>query len=369
LGDWRDGTVPVSVGAVSATAPVVLTVVDDPELSANADRIAAAVGARAVRAGSPSRRAWLAAAAVVLDEAAARRCAQTGMPRRDGVLLIGSEEPSSAMWTVAIDIGAQYVCVLPAQEADLVRHLAESTDRGALGLRRGRVIAVTGGAGGGGASVFSAALARCAGMSLLVDLDSCGGGIDLLLGGEAAPGLRWPDLRLQSGRLSWTALREALPRQHDLSFLSGTRSFHDIDAGAVGAVLDAGRRGGTTVVCDVPRQSAPAAAYALQCADLAIIVSSCDVRAIAATAAVAPVIRTLNPNMGLVVRGPAPGGLRAAEAADAAAVPLLAAMRPEPMLAARLEQGGLRMRRRSPLAQAARTVLGLLERGTEGRTP
>ena len=111
-------------------------------------------------------------------------------------------------------------------------------------------------------------------------------------------------------------------------------------------MVDAGRRGGTTVVCDVPRQPAPAAVSAVQSADLAIIVSSCDVRGIAATAAVAAIVRTLNPNLGLVVRGPAPGGLRAAEVADVAGVPLLVAMRPEPMLGARLEHGGLRLRNR-----------------------
>jgi len=366
--DWPTGNTKGTFDAVTSTAPVVLTVVDDLELSANADRIAAAVGARAAGTEAPSRAAWLAAAAVVLDESGARRCARAGLPRRDGVLLIGSEDPSAEMWSAAIDVGAQYVCALPVQEAEVARHLAESAERGGLGLNSGRVIAVTGGSGGGGASVFSAALARCAAASLLVDLDACGGGIDLLLGGEGAPGLRWPDLRLRSGRLSWTALREVLPRQQDLSFLSGTRHFHDIDAGAVGAVLDAGRRGGATVVCDVPRHPAPAAACALQQADLAVIVSSCDVRAIAATAAVVPVVRTLNPNLGLVVRGPAPGGLNADEAADVVAVPLLAAMRPEPMLATRLEHGGLRLRRRSPLAEAARTVLGLMERRAEGRT-
>jgi hypothetical protein len=122
------------------------------------------------------------------------------------------------------------------------------------------------------------------------------------------------------------------------------------------------------VICDVPRQPAAAAAYAVEVADLAIIVSTCDVRSIAATAAVATITRTLNPNIGLVVRGPAPGGLQAPEVAGVAEVPLLAAMRPEPMLAARLEHGGLRLRRRSPLAEAARTVLGIVERNTGGRT-
>lgn len=122
------------------------------------------------------------------------------------------------------------------------------------------------------------------------------------------------------------------------------------------------------MICDVPRQPAGAAAYAVEAADLAVIVSTCDVRGIAATAAVAAITRTLNPNIGLVVRGPAPSGLAAPEVAEAAAVPLLTAMRPEPMLAVRLEQGGLRLGRRSPLAEAARTVLGIIESNAGGRS-
>jgi hypothetical protein len=72
-------------------------------------------------------------------------------------------------------------------------------------------------------------------------------------------------------------------------------------------------------------------------------------------------VRRVNPNVGLVVRGPAPGGLRAREVAEVAGVPLLAAMRPEPMLARQLEQGGVRLRRRSPLAAAAHRVLAVLD--------
>ena len=39
----------------------------------------------------------------------------------------------------------------------------------------------------------------------------------------------------------------------------------------------------------------------------------------------------------------------------------LSAMRPEPMLAEKLERGGLRLLARSPLATAARQVLAVLE--------
>jgi len=34
--------------------------------------------------------------------------------------------------------------------------------------------------------------------------------LDLLVGGEATPGLRWPDVALQGGRLAWPAVRAAL---------------------------------------------------------------------------------------------------------------------------------------------------------------
>lgn len=77
--------------------------------------------------------------------------------------------------------------------------------------------------------------------------------------------------------------------------------------------------------------------------------------------ALAPALRSANPNVGLVVRGPAPGGLRASDIADASDLPLIAAMRPEPMLAPQLERGGLRLRRRSPLGTAARRVLALVD--------
>jgi hypothetical protein len=136
-----------------------------------------------------------------------------------------------------------------------------------------------------------------------------------------------------------------------------------MEAGAVESILDAGRRGGVMVICDLPRRATAAATAAVQCADLVVAITTCDVRAVASTAAMVPVLRTLNPNLGLVVRGPSPGGLRAREVADVAQLPLLAAMRPEPMLAEHLERGGLRLGRRSALGAAARDVLAVLHRG------
>lgn len=332
----------------------------DPELIAGVDRVVAAVGARRVAAEMPTRRGWLAAAAVVLDEHSALRCAHAGLPRRDGVLVVVPGAAPAGVWAAALGVGAQQVCAVPADEDDLVRHLADAVETAGAPTRSGRVIGVMPGRGGAGASVFAAALAQCAGESLLVDIDPFGGGIDLLLGSEAVPGLRWPDLRVQRGRLTWPAVREVLPRRGRVSILSGNRSFHEIDPGALAAVLDAGRRAGVTVFCDIPRQLSPASLCALQSTDLLVLLTSCDVRGAAAAATTVSVLTTLNPAIGLVVRGPTPGGLRAADVAAAASVPLLAAMRPEPALSQRLESGGLRVRRRSPLARAARTVLDVV---------
>jgi hypothetical protein len=67
-----------------------------------------------------------------------------------------------------------------------------------------------------------------------------------------------------------------------------------------------------------------------------------------------------NPNVGLVVRGPSPGGLSSADVAQIVGLPTLAAMRTQPGVVTMLEHGGLRLRRRSPLASAARRVLTVL---------
>jgi secretion/DNA translocation related CpaE-like protein len=331
----------------------------EPELRNELDRVAAAVGVRVVHAGgraSVSRKTWLAAAAVVIDQAAADRCGRDALPRRAHVTVVTGAEATTATWATAIAIGAQHVLRLPDQERELVRGLAEAAESARDDRVRGQVVAVIGGCGGAGASVFAVALAHAAADPLLVDLDPWGGGIDLLVGGEGAPGLRWPDLALRGGRLNWSAVREALPRHRGISLLSGTRRGYELEAGPVDAVIDAGRRGGVTVVCDLPRRLSDASQVALDAADLVVLVTPCDVRACAATATIASVLAAINPQLGLVVRGPSP------EVADIAGAPLLASMRAQPRLAEQLEHGGLRLRPRSALAAAARRVLAVLPR-------
>lgn len=335
----------------------VLALVVDDGMRADVERVAAAVGVRLVHASEPSsRRVWEAASAVVLDAESVSRCVDLALPRRGRVFLVGTAEPAPREWQAAIAIGVQRVLVLPDQEADLVAEMSDAV-QSRRAERAGTVVAVMGGRGGAGASVFATALACAAANALLVDVDPWGGGLDLALGGEAEAGLRWPDLALQGGRLDYAALGEALPARDGVRVLSAGRAAVDVDPVALGAVVDAGRRSGVTVVCDLPRRGAASVETALAAADLVVLVVPADVRSCAASAATGQWLTGCNPNVGLVVRGPSPGGLRPADVTQIVGLPSLAAMRAEPGLAPMLEHGGLRLRRRSPLARAAQRVL------------
>src|SRR5829696_5032315 len=340
----------------------ILVLVGDPALRDDVDRIAAAAGLPVVHASDPSgRNVWTAAAAVLLDVAAARRCAERALPRRGRVILVVHSEPRAADFQAAIAVGAQHVIELPAHDAALMTELSDAAEASRDAGRRGAVVGVIAGRGGAGASIFATALAQVAPDALLVDADPWSGGIDLVLGSEGQTGLRWPDLALQGGRLSYPALRDALPQRRGVSVLSGGRAGSDIDSAPLAAVIDAGSRAGATVICDLPRRSTGAVETVLDAADLVVVIASADVRSCAAAAAITPWLSAINPNAGVVVRGPSPGGLRSADVAKIVGLPLLAAMRAQPGVADALESGGLRLRRRSPLAAAARRVLVVLQ--------
>ncbi len=344
-----------------ASVNAALALVDDAALREDVDRIAAAAGIAVVHAAEPSgRQTWTAAAAVLLDAAAARRCTERGLPRRPRTVVLVRSTPDSDDWAAALAVGAQRVLTLPTQDAALVAVLSEAAESADPVTGAGAVVAVVGGSGGAGASLLATALAATAADALLIDVDPWSGGLELAVGCEDTAGLRWPDLAPRSGRLSHRALREALPRHRGVCVLSGARGGGDIDAGALHAVIDAGRRGGTTVVCDLPRRSTAAVEVALGAADLVAMVVRPTVRGCAAAAALGVWVTAANPNVGVVVRGPSPGGLSGGEVARIVGLPLLAAMRPQPRVAVALERAGLRLGARSPLAGAARRVLAVL---------
>jgi secretion/DNA translocation related CpaE-like protein len=349
--------------------------VSDGELLDALLRTAAAAGCELVRAVDPpqARRHWSDAPLVLLDPAAARACADAGLPRRRGVVVAVCGAPSPPVWEQAVAVGAEHVVSLPEAESWLVAALADAVEGG---RGDGAVLAVVGGRGGAGASVLATAVAvtavRAGEQVLLVDCDPLGGGLDLVLGAEDLDGLRWPGFGAGGGRVPATALHAALPAPAlsgpgGLSVLSCDRSTHGPSPDAVVAVLDSGRRAGETVVCDLPRYPTEAAVAALGAADLTVLVVPADVRSCAAAARVAAVVGEHGgPGVGLVVRGPAPGGIAPEEVATALGLPLIATMRPEPGLVRALERGTAPGRPRGPLAAAATAVLTALRAGTAG---
>jgi secretion/DNA translocation related CpaE-like protein len=345
-----------------------LLMVEEPELLDALLRLAAAAGCEVHRAAdaADARRHGATTPFAVLDEASAIRCLSGGLPRRGGVVLAGFGAASVEALQCAVAIGAEQAVELPAGESWLVERLARAAELGS-GTEPGRVLAVVGGRGGAGASVLAAAVAvvssRTGGGTLLVDCDPLGGGLDLVLGAEEVSGLRWPELTITDGRVPAPALHAALPApaisrsRGELGVLSCARTASGPSAAAVTAVLDAGRRAGETVVCDVPRYPTDAALAALAEADLTALVVPADVRACAAAGRVAAVLAEQTRRVGLVVRGPSPGGLAPSDVASALELPLLVEMAPERSLSRAVEQGLPPGRGRGPLARAARELL------------
>ena len=312
--------------------------------------------------------AWSSAPLVVLGDdavrASLRRRGRRALPRRDDVVLVGSDLDDADVWQRAVQVGAEHVVFLPDAEVWLVERLAEAAARPTGPA--GPLVAVVGGRGGAGATTLACALALTAARSgrrtLLVDGDPLGGGIDLVFGGEASQGVRWPDLRATRGRLPASALTDALPRIADLSVLSWDRDDAAVvPVEAVQAVVDAGRRGHDLVVVDLPRTVDDAARTVLGQATLALLVVPAEVRAAAAASRVAAAVGLLCPDLRLVVRGPSPGGLGADAVARVLGLPLAGDVPAEDDLAADLERGRPPARRgKGPLAALCGDLLAEL---------
>ena len=159
-----------------STTPRVLTLLSDPALREELDRITAAVGTTAVHLDAcsrPAARIWAAARAVVVDGAAARALAVMPLTRRSAVFVVtaGAPDgppPDNAVLSASITVGAEAVLTLPGHADQLVRGLSDPGGHAGVSGSRGAVLAVVGGRGGAGASLFAAALALSLTDSLLI---------------------------------------------------------------------------------------------------------------------------------------------------------------------------------------------------------
>jgi secretion/DNA translocation related CpaE-like protein len=345
-----------SAPAVGPTRPFPLLVTGDPQLLDEVLRLSAAAAVHLEVAADPgaARSGFATAPLVLLGGDLVAAALRARWPRRANLVVICRDAADPLPWSAAETLGAAHVALLPAAETWVIDRLVEAGAVGDAGLAAGKVLAVLGGRGGAGASVLAAGLAvsgsRMKLSTLLIDADPLGGGLDLLLGWEERHGVRWPQLARTAGRLEPSALVAALPGRGDLVVLSCARADavtdDDFDADverlppdAMAAALDAGRRGRDLVVVDLPRQVDPAAALALRAADRVLLVVPAELRATAAAARVVAAVRTHRRDLALIVRGPSPGRLPAAEMARVLGLPLAGEVRSEPRLPAALERG------------------------------
>ncbi|PZT72634.1 septum formation initiator [Streptomyces sp. AC1-42W] len=311
--------------AVGARRGGPLIVTEDVELLDDLLRLCAAAGTEPeVHHTLPDRRGgWEQAPMVLVGDDAAVRC--RGAARRTGVMVVGRDRESPEVWRRAVEIGAEYVIRLPDSEGWLVDQIANAAE--GIG-RPALTVGVVGGRGGAGASTLACALAvtaaRAGHRTMLIDGDPLGGGIDVLLGGERAEGMRWPDFAHSEGRVGGGALEESLPAMHGLRVLSwGRDDWVVIPAPAMRAVLAAARRLGGVVVVDLPRRVDEAVAEALAQLDLGLVVVPGELRAVAAAKRVASMAGMVLDDLRVVACGPYASGLDEGWVARAMGLPLV----------------------------------------------
>lgn len=211
--------------------------------------------------------------------------------------------------------------------------------------RRAYVVGVVGARGGAGASSLAAALARTLATTTataLVDLDRACGGLDVLLGLESADGVRWPDLADARGDVDGDDLVALLPRWGACAVLSADRSRpHPPEPAVVADVLHALSRSVGALVLDLDRSAVVAGESVAAVCDTLLVVTPRDLRATAGAVALRSVLAVPGADVGLVLRGPSPGGLGAAEVAEAVGLPVVATLPVDRRLAVGTEHGGL----------------------------
>ncbi|MFC8731422.1 pilus assembly protein FlpE [Luteimicrobium sp. NPDC057192] len=215
----------------------------------------------------------------------------------------------------------------------------------------GVVLAVAGAVGGAGASSLAVACAVAAhGGAVLVDL-TAGGGLDVLLGLEAAAGARWPDLVAARGDVDPELLTSSLPHKRGVGVLSADRRRPGPpDDAVVADVLRALAARHRTVVVDVGRRAVPAAATHVALVVPLTVPGLAGALAWRASGAGLPEL--------VVTCGPAPGRLTPDDVASALGVPVTAHVGRVRGARAAVERGdGPPVGHGTPLRRAAVRVL------------
>lgn len=118
----------------------------------------------------------------------------------------------------------------------------------------GIVVTVSGTVGGIGTSTFAIAMAASAAVPcVLLDGQSHGAPLDLLLGAEQVPGIRWSQVQVRSANIAAETIRDGLVVHHGLHLLSAD-AVAVAESAALMHLVQALRASDGTVVVDLPRR-------------------------------------------------------------------------------------------------------------------
>ncbi|WP_299167245.1 septum site-determining protein Ssd [uncultured Arthrobacter sp.] len=344
----------------AAESAAVVLVSSSQSIRDEVARVAVAAGLALTSASTVNDALALRPAVVLLDRDSARH-AVPGCP----VIVVGLEDQEAGTWTAASRCNADRVAILPQAAGWLAEHLGM--------LQRaqdeGTIVGVLGAAGGVGASTISAWLAACARSRdlrpLLVDGDPFGGGLELALGGEALPGVRWPDLGEVRGTLNPDQLIHALPSLDGFSLLSmGAEPPAPgvLASAAVPAIMEAARSAFDLTVVDVARGWSAEGSLLPYCDSILLVVPG-RVRAISAARAVVAQLQPLP--VRAAVRGPLGPDLDPARVADAVGIPGAGYLPHLRAAAGNENQGrGLDLARQRSVRSFGRSVLDTVLAGT-----
>lgn len=277
---------------------------------------------------------------------------------RREVVVVGSDDDGSRAWGAASGLPASRVVILPQGSGWLAEHLGRRLNPAATGS----IIGFLGSAGGAGVSTLACWCARLASArgyaSLLVDGGPLGGGLDLAVGIEERPGVRWHDLGSIRGTLGAEQFAAALPSIGSLSVLSHAARHDGADdaaaetMGSAGIVMDAARGAFDHSFLDLGCGGGVARQLLTACDRLVLVVPARP-RSVAATAQILQANAAVPTTV--VLRGPVLDGLDKWLVADLLGRPGPLACLPFVRGVARAEADGRLLD--FPLPRAARRVV------------
>jgi len=183
------------------------------------------------------RRQWSAASVVIIGVDCAAMVAGLGLTDRPGLHLVGTTAEAVLAWSVPLNAPG---LVLPNQ-AGLLSALLDDSHH--IGAATGRLLRFAGATGGLGVSTMVSGLAvraaRRGHRVALVELDSGGGGLDVMMGAEGEPGWRWNDLLGARGHVG--DLSDHLPKTCGVSIVAASRPLPTIEFVDQPAIVNSGQ--------------------------------------------------------------------------------------------------------------------------------